>query len=213
MSSQADPAHGFLASARVFPGTDGASPALLDVQLASQLRDWRAHHPGRQMTKRLVLHKARRRLDVFAGTELLKVYLVNLGYAPVGAKETRGDMKTPEGHLFICSKNRQSQFLRFLELAYPRPEDAERGVAAHLIGPSDQARVVRAYQSLDRCPPQQTELGGEVGIHGHGNWRPVEGGYEVVDWTWGCVGLRDADILELYDSFADVGLAVDVLAD
>jgi len=70
---------------QIFPAGDGATPALLDVDLSAQLQDWRDHHPRQRVERRLVLHKSRRRLDVFAGPDPVKVYLVNLGRSPEGA--------------------------------------------------------------------------------------------------------------------------------
>ncbi|NOT60708.1 MAG: L,D-transpeptidase, partial [Acidobacteria bacterium] len=39
-------------------------------------------------------------------------------------------------------------------------------------------------------PPQNTELGGDIFIHGSG---------KQGDWTWGCVALDDTEIKELFD--------------
>ena len=39
------------------------------------------------------------------------------------------------------------------------------------------------------CPPWDTQLGGEIFIHGRGS---------SSDWTWGCVALDDGDVRELY---------------
>ena len=147
---------------------------------------------------------------VFADGELLKSYVINLGPAPEGQKAWQGDGKTPEGDLFICSVNRQSQFTRFLALAYPTPADAARGVAASKLKPADADAVRAAWKVKTHCPPQQTALGGMVGIHGKGGWEHRDGHYEVVDWTLGCVGLRDADILELFTGYAEVGIPVHI---
>jgi murein L,D-transpeptidase YafK len=202
-----------LTSSKVFPGDDGASADSLEQPLAAAVRAYQTKSGRRKFAKKIVVHKARRRLDVFADGVLLKSYLVNLGLSPEGTKLQEGDARTPEGELFICSKNRVSQYTRFLGLAYPTPEDARRGVKAGLVSAKVEQDTRAAWKARDRCPPQTTRLGGAVGIHGKGVWQKVPGGYGGVDWTLGCVGLRDADILELFNEYAEVGVPVEILAE
>jgi murein L,D-transpeptidase YafK len=202
-----------LRGATVFPGDDGASASTLALPLLPRIRAHQDRAKTKRFAKKIVVHKARRRLDVFADDELLKSYVVNLGLAPLGPKEKQGDARTPEGELFICSKNRVSQYTRFLELAYPTPADAHRGVQAGLVKASVEADTRAAWKARDRCPPQTTALGGAVGIHGKGVWKELAGAYAGFDWTLGCVGLRDEDILELFNDYAEVGVPVIIFAD
>ena len=200
-------------AARAFPPGEAASADTLDRPLAALLRAWRARTGKRTFQKRIVVHKARRRMDVFADGEVIKSYVVELGLAPVGDKRAQGDRRTPEGDLYVCSKNRASQFTRFLGLSYPTPEAAAAGVAAGRVKPAVERAVREAYRTRDRCPPQGTALGGLVGIHGRGEWERRPEGFAVVDWTWGCLGLRDPDVLELFDGYAEGGVPVRIEAD
>jgi len=161
----------------------------------------------------MVVHKARRRLDVYADGEVLKSYVVELGLAPVGDKQALGDRRTPEGDLYVCSKNRASAFTRFIGLSYPTPAAAAAGVAAGRVTAAVEREVRAAYRTRRRCPPQGTALGGAVGIHGKGEWERRPEGFAVVDWTWGCLGLRDEDVVELFDHYAEVGVEVRIEAD
>lgn len=198
---------------QVFPGEDGASPATLDRPLAGLIQEWKERTGKRTFRKRIVIHKSRRRMDVFADEALLKSYLVELGPSPSGDKRKQGDMKTPEGDLFVCSRNRASQFTRFLNLAYPTPASARAAVADGRVGAAVERQVQAAFRQRDRCPPQGTRLGGAVGIHGGAIWEKRAEGYALVDWTWGCVAVRDADILELFNGYAEVGTPVRIEAD
>jgi murein L,D-transpeptidase YafK len=200
-------------NAQVFPGGDGASADSLDVPLTTRIHDHQTHAKKRAFAKKIVIHKARRRLDVFADDELLKSYVVNLGLSPEGPKVQEGDSRTPEGELFICAKNRVSHYTRFLELAYPTPADAAAGVKSGLVGTQVEHDTKAAWKPRDRCPPQLTKLGGAVGIHGKGGWRHLPGVYVGIDWTLGCIGLRDEDILELFNDYAEVGVPVTILAE
>lgn len=197
-----------LPTATVFPAGGPASEQTLGRTLAAQIAAWKARTGKTRFTKRIVVHKSRRRMDLHADGDVLKSYVVDLGLAPVGDKRAQGDRRTPEGDLFVCAKNRQSQFTRFIGLSYPTPEAAAAGVASGRVRAAVERRVRAAYRTRDRCPPQQTALGGLVGIHGGGWWERRPEGFAVVDWTWGCLALRDADLLELFDEYAELGVPV-----
>jgi murein L,D-transpeptidase YafK len=197
----------------VFPGRDGASPDTLDRPLAALVQAWKKRTGKRTFGKRIVIHKARRRMDVFADGDLLKSYVVSLGLSPAGAKRAQGDMRTPEGDFFLCTVNRASAFTRFLGLSYPSPVEAAEGVAKGRVGVEVERAVAAAYRTRDRCPPQLTRLGGAVGIHGGSAWERRPDGFTLVDWTWGCVAVRDRDILELFEQYAQVGVPVRIEAE
>jgi murein L,D-transpeptidase YafK len=190
----------------VFPPGDSISAVTLDRPLSDIWRD------GDGDDLSLVVHKSRRRLDLMVRGRIVKSYLVNLGLSPRGDKEKRGDTRTPEGDLFVCAKNARSQFTRFLALAYPSPSHLAKVAKVTPVSTALQRGVQAAYARRDRCPPQLTALGGAVGIHGSGAWTRGSKGFGVTDWTWGCIGLRDTDILELF-SVVQVGTPVRILAD
>jgi len=198
------------ADARVFPADGGASPATLQVPLASLVAAYVKRTGHRHFAKRIVIHKAQRRMDVYADQTLLKSYLIELGPAPDAPKQWQGDGRTPEGDLYVCSVNKVSHYTRFLALSYPAPADARRGLAAKRITAAQARAIEAAWRTRRACPPQTTALGGNVGIHGKGQWGHAAGQYLLYDWTLGCVGLRDADILELFSGYAEVGTPVHI---
>jgi len=114
-----------------------------------------------------------------------------LGREPRGAKERRGDMRTPEGTYRLAGPPRSSRFHIFLPIDYPAEGDAERALQLGLISSAEHDEIVAA-RSAERLPPQDTRLGGNLGIHGEGpRW---QGDSAAVDWTYGCVALADRDI-------------------
>ncbi len=115
-------------------------------------------------------------------------------------KEREGDLATPEGDFYICYKNPQSKYHRFLGLSYPNIEDADRGLRGGLITAADQVHIRETINSK-LCPPWKTPLGGEVGLHG-----PCPN----VTWTHGCVAMPLAHIERLYD-LLDIGDPVTIL--
>jgi murein L,D-transpeptidase YafK len=138
---------------------------------------------------RLVLHKANRKLELFVGDTLLKTFRVGLGGNPEGAKRVMGDQRTPEGRYYIMNKNWNSHFHLFLGVSYPNGADAQVGFEAGTINKTMRDRIVRLSREK-RPVPQQTRLGGLIGIHGGG---------AASDWTLGCIAVRNPEIEELWN--------------
>ncbi len=192
------------------PGTPAR--ALFDapaVPLADAIAAWRRSNGGAPCTLHLVVYKSVRRLDARCGAQLVKSYVMNLGGETSLDKVQQGDSATPEGELFVCTKNDKSAFHLFLGLSYPMPEDAERGGKAGLVTPS-QAQAIREAAAKKRCPPWNTKLGGAVGIHGSGGHTRAGTQLTLTDWTLGCVAVSDPEIEELFAA-AKVGTPVTIL--
>ena len=134
------------------------------------------------------VYKKMRALELYAGEELLGRYKIALGMSPEGHKQKEGDSKTPEGRYYVCTRNENSKFTRFLGISYPSFEDAKRGFEQKLISESTYKTIAWEI-SLQKRPPWDTPLGGAVGIHGGGN---------ASDWTQGCIALSDEDIMILW---------------
>jgi murein L,D-transpeptidase YafK len=116
---------------------------------------------------------------------------VAIGRDPIGTKEARGDQRTPEGNYRVSGPARRSRFHRLIPIDYPSQRDADSALARGAISESEHARIV-ARHAQDRSPPQDTALGGHLGLHGEGQeWR---GESEGLDWTYGCVAMRDYEI-------------------
>ena len=139
---------------------------------------------------RLVVKKNERKLYVFDGEKLVKTYEIVLGFAPVGDKEKEGDGKTPEGEFYIFTKNDRSKYYLSLGVSYPSTEDAERGFRENLISKEEHYAILQAVNEK-KMPPQNTNLGGAIYIHGGGI---------IKDWTWGCMALRDEEMKEIFDA-------------
>jgi len=149
---------------------------------------------------RLVVKKGERKLEVFDGEKLAKTYRIVLGFAPEGDKAEEGDGKTPLGEFYVFTKNDKSKFYLSLGLSYPGIEDAQRGLKENLISQDEHDAIVQAVNEK-RMPPQNTNLGGEIYIHGGGTEK---------DWTWGCVALKDEEMKEIFDAIP-TGARVSIL--
>ncbi len=141
----------------------------------------------------LLVEKSRRRLTVFYDLEPVKAYPVVFGSAPEGDKFREGDQKTPEGIYHVRDLYPHPDWSKFIWLDYPTPQDWREHLQAKLSG---------------KIGPL-TSIGSEIGIHG-----VPDGGDGMidqrVDWTWGCVSLKNADVDELY-AFLQAGTLVEIV--
>jgi murein L,D-transpeptidase YafK len=150
----------------------------------------------------LVLDTSAHTLTLFRGDAVIRKYDVSIG-AEAPGKEIRGDRKTPLGR-YRVHQGRASKFRRFLPISYPNAEDAKRGLAKGVISKAEHDAIVRADRQ-GKMPPQNTRLGGAVGIHGlprSVSWLPdaLQSLHQLADATDGCVLVTDREIIELEKS-------------
>lgn len=148
---------------------------------------------------RIVVMKGKRRMELHADGSIVRIYQIGLGLNPVPDKVRQGDRATPEGDFYVFTKNNKSAFYLSLGISYPNVEDAERGLRDGLISRAQHDAIVRAIKRK-ATPPQNTQLGGDIYIHGNG---------AKSDWTWGCVALENGDMRELFDAVG-VGTPVSI---
>lgn len=138
---------------------------------------------------RIEVSKSARTLAAHCEGGASLVFPVALAREP-GPKRRAGDLRMPEGEYRIAGAARASRFGLFLPIDYPSAADAARGLADGVIGREAYAAIARAH-ARGEPPPQDTALGGQLGLHGEGaRWR----GDLDLDWTEGCVALADEAI-------------------
>ena len=134
--------------------------------------------------ERIQVRKGARALDLVADGRIVRSYPAQLGRVPVGHKQQRGDLKTPEGAYRVSLKNPGSAFHLGLGVSYPNRTD------------------LRDAYTHNRNP------GSNIMLHGQPN------GIErkmVGDWTAGCVALQDTDIAEVY-ALVNAGCQINIYA-
>lgn len=136
-------------------------------------------------------------LDIYYQGQKWRSYQIDIGDSGYGDKTVAGDHKTPEGTFYTTEKSilsPEDYYLgtRWMRLSYPNIEDAQRGLQNGIIDYATYNEIVTAINA-GRTPPQNTALGGGVGIHG-GDKSEFQ-----KDWTWGCVGLTNQDIEGFFD--------------
>lgn len=151
---------------------------------------------GRAVSEPWVLVDTRTEiLMVMAGDKPVEVFdNIALGRKGAGVKQERGDDKTPVGVFRIGWVNEHSQYNLFFGLNYPNLEYAERAYQAGRIDGLTYYTIRYAIKE-GRRPPQDTLLGGSIGIHGIGGGDPWV--HANFNWTHGCIALTNRDIQRL----------------
>jgi murein L,D-transpeptidase YafK len=116
---------------------------------------------------------------------------IAIGRGGAGLKTHRGDNITPYGEYRIGWVGDRSSFHRFFGLNYPSAENAELALYKGLIDKYTYNRIVEAHR-YHGVPPQNTPLGGQIGIHGLG--RADEKIHKSMNWTHGCIAMTNSQI-------------------
>jgi murein L,D-transpeptidase YafK len=144
-------------------------------------------------------------LSVFKGKNLDHFYpRIALGRGGAADGRKRGDGTTPIGEFQIAWINRSSMFDIFFGLNFPNEEHTERAYLHRLID-IDTYYSLRTALAEGRLPPQDTSLGGQIGIHGLGSGDPSI--HRKFDWTNGCIALTNEEIEQLA-AWVEVGTRV-----
>ncbi len=110
-------------------------------------------------------------------------------------KKKRNDYRTPEGRYYVANINPASSWgldtstfgkIPSLLLSYPGLDNAAQAVEEGVIDHNSYEAVAQSV-SNSGVPPQGTQLGGYIMIHGGGAY----------DWTAGCIALDNGDLKEL----------------
>ena len=146
--------------------------------------------------------KSARELRVMQGDSVIKRFHVAYGKGGIGTKRRLGDNKTPDGIYRIVSFRPDSRFFFFMQLDYPNVLDAWHGYRDNLIDASEFRAIAAAYQG-GSAPPQNTALGGFIGIHGIGKVTDKKLDIHASNnWTEGCLALTNHEISELREYVA-----------
>ncbi|QXH45898.1 L,D-transpeptidase family protein [Pseudomonas xanthosomatis] len=133
----------------------------------------------RLIDKVLVL-KSERRLQLISRGEPLKTYRISLGKQPKGAKEREGDKRTPEGLYWLDWRKVSDRYNLAMHISYPNITDA--------------AKARR----------EGVSAGSMIMIHGTPiNEEYPEWYFHTLDWTEGCIAMRNDDMREVWNLVKD----------
>ena len=147
------------------------------------------------------------KIEVKQGEQTLETLNgIAIGRKGAGLKGHRGDDITPYGNYRIGWVGEKSNFRKFFGLTYPSTQDAEIALKRGVISQTDYYSIVAAHQ-YNQIPPQNTPLGGQIGIHGLG--AGDERVHQAFDWTHGCIALTNTQIDHL-SQWLDTGTVVKI---
>lgn len=138
---------------------------------------------------------AKRVMRVLRGDKVLAVFEpVSVGRWGVSEQKRRGDGKTPLGEYRIAWVKSTGHFGPFMGFDYPSLARAEKGFAAGEISKAEFDAIQKAHAE-GRAPPQNTKLGGSIGIHGLGRADP--GIHQDLNWTRGCIAVTNTQMNQI----------------
>jgi len=145
----------------------------------------------------VVVEKSINKMTVFYQGKPLKSFLCVSGVNSQGDKQRQGDNRTPEGRFFITDKEllNDDPYLghKWMGISYPDIPHAQKALENDLISFNQYQEIVSANEKKLQ-PPQDTPLGGWIGIHG-GREDLTK---KSINWTEGCLAMQDKDLEELY---------------
>ena len=139
-------------------------------------------------------------LEIKVGEETIDVLKnIAIGRNGAGFKQRLGDEVTPKGRYTINWINNKSQFYRFYGFDYPSVENTKKAFANNLVTKKSYSAIIDAHKK-NLLPPQNTKIGGKIGIHGLGDGNKRV--HKTMNWTRGCIALTNEqiDILDLWIS-------------
>ncbi|MFN2308115.1 MAG: L,D-transpeptidase family protein [Gammaproteobacteria bacterium] len=182
------------------PGTRRSPPArgwlipLLLAGLALLLSPAAAHSREAEEIWLLVDTQALE-LRVMRGLREVRVYRdIAIGRAGATQDKRRLDGTTPLGEYRISVIKNDSKFHRFFGIDYPHLPHAERALQRGELAVEDYL-IIRNAVRAGRPAPQNTPLGGHLGIHGIGAGEPEV--HSDFNWTNGCIALTNEQVEEL----------------
>lgn len=128
----------------------------------------------------ICVFKAKREMQVFYQSKLIKTINIGLGKNSVGSKKIQGDGKTPEGLYYIQKKNTNSQFYKSLLISYPN------------------------FKDIFYAKTHNKNAGGNICIHGLPKGYVDEGVKNGMnDWTAGCIVIKNKDMDFIYEAVSE----------
>ncbi len=139
----------------------------------------------------ILVEKSSYKMYVYEDVTLIRTYDVLFGTDDISDKKMEGDKHTPDGTFHIIAKKFDGRWSRFMLLDYPNDRSLE---------------LFRERKARGEIP-ESAHVGSGIGIHGV--WPRIEDyvfRYRM-NWTDGCISLRNSDVDDLFN-LVEVGTPV-----
>ncbi len=145
----------------------------------------------------VVIVRWENKLLVRKNDKTLRTFKVAFGSGGRQPKMQEGDRRTPQGHYRIKDIRSSDKFYLFMHLDYPNMDDAKQALKDGRITRTQYRKILAAF-IYNETPPQNTPLGGQIGIHGIGEETPDKLDIHAIsNWTKGCIAMRNSEVREL----------------
>lgn len=135
-------------------------------------------------------------MDLYSDSVLVKTYKVVFGQGSGRIKTSKYDNVTPRGSFAICNIDTNSIFHKKMFLDFPTKKDAAEAFKNGIITENEFNLIVN---SNSKCPPSETKLGSDIGIHGIGEYNFIFKNLPFAfNWTNGSIAVSNENIDELY---------------
>lgn len=158
----------------------------------------------------IFISKSNRELIVKKENQVIKHFNIAVGKGGRGTKIQQGDNKTPVGKYYVIDFKKSDAFFYFIQLNYPNLFDAWYGYKNNIINADEFKEITMAYKNNEK-PPQNTNLGGYIGIHGIGETnREKINIHQIWDWTKGCIAITNEEIIDI-KKYVTIGMPVTII--
>ncbi|NOR71242.1 MAG: L,D-transpeptidase family protein [Methylomarinum sp.] len=155
----------------------------------------------------LIIDTKKSTLEVKRGLDtLMTMNNIAIGRNGAGFKQHMGDDVTPIGTYRIGWVNKKSPFHRFYGFDYPSVENANEALLSGLLSKEKHTAIINAHKK-QQVPPQDTKIGGNIGIHGLGS--ADKSIHQAINWTHGCIALTNEQV-ETLDRWIKKGTQVKI---
>ncbi|MDI4639030.1 MULTISPECIES: L,D-transpeptidase family protein [Halomonadaceae] len=145
----------------------------------------------------LLIDQSSSSLRIYRGERMLERFApVSVGRGGVKRLRRQGDSSTPSGVFRINRVKFDSDFHIFLGIDFPTAEHAREAWEAGMMTAREYGDFMSDLRRTG-APPQDTVLGGYIGIHGLGEADPEI--HRRFNWTQGCVAVTNSQIDHLAD--------------
>ena len=158
----------------------------------------------------LVIDKTDYRILLYSNKILVKTYKAVFGKSSGIIKSSSDDNITPIGDYKICAIDTSNKYHKFFHLDYPNERDAAEAFKQGYIF-NDEFNTIILSVKKNECPPKETKLGSEIGIHGIGKYNIIFKNLPFsFNWTNGSIAVSNENIDELF-SVIKIGTPVKII--
>lgn len=155
----------------------------------------------------LFIDRKNYKIELYSDALLIKEYKAVFGQNSGIIKTSRDDLITPAGNYKVCEIIDNYNYHKFIRLDFPNLKDASEALKNGYIS-RDEFKLLNDSYKTDECPPPNTKLGNDIGIHGLGEYDYIFRNLPFVyNWTNGSAAVSNKDIEELA-SLVDKGTLV-----